>query len=135
MAKTDKKLSVKQFIDNVPHPGRREDARLLTKLMRDATGEQPKNWGTSIGFGRYHYRYESGHEGDAPLVAFAPRKANMVVYIMPGFSGFGDLLAQLGKHRKGQSCLYLGRLASIDLSILNRLVGESVELMRKKYNC
>ena len=135
MAKTDKQPSVKQHIDNVSHPGRREDARVLVKLMRDAAGEQPKNWGTFIGFGNYHYRYESGVEGDAPLVAFAPRKANMVVYIMPGFSEYGNLLAKLGKHRTGKSCLYLGRMASLDLSILSQLVGGSVKLMRRRYNC
>ena len=133
MAKTDKKPGVKQYINCVSHPGRREDARLLVKLMQDVTGERPKNWGTYIGYGNYHYRYESGVEGDAPLTAFAARKANMVVYIMPGFSEYGDLLEKLGKHKTGKSCLYLGRMASIDLSVLSQLVGESVELMRRRY--
>ncbi len=133
MTKTVKKLTVKQYIDNVTHPGRREDARLLVKLMQEASGERPKYWNIGIGYGKYHYRYESGVEGDFPLVAFAARKANMVVYIMPGFSEYGDLLDKLGKHKTGKSCLYLGRLASIDLSVLGQLVGESVELMRRRY--
>ena len=134
MAKTDKKPSVKQYIDNVSHPGRREDARLLVKLIQEASGERPKYWNIGISYGKYHYRYESGVEGDFPLVAFAARKVNMVVYIMPGFSEYGDLLDKLGKHKTGKSCLYLGRLASIDLSVLGQLVGESVALMRRRYN-
>ena len=100
--------------------------------MRRQVSRQ-KNYGNCIGFGNYHYRYESGREGDAPLVAFTPRKANMVVYIMPGFSDYKNLLSQLGKHRIGKSCLYLGRLSSIDLSILSRLVKDSVNHMRRKY--
>lgn len=79
------------------------------------------------------YRYESGREGDAPLVVFTPRKANMVVYIMPGFSEYKGLLSKLGKHRIGSSCLYLGRLTSIDLDVLGQIVGESVNHMRRKY--
>ena len=101
--------------------------------MHEITVEPAKSYGSCIAYGNYHYRYESGREGDAPLVAFAARKANMVVCIMPGFSEYKDLLSQLGKHRTGKSCLYLGRLDSIDMDVLSQIVDESVTHMRRKY--
>ena len=125
---------VERFVDSVQHAGRREDARVLLDLMQEVTGEPPVRHGSAVGFGSYHYRYESGREGDSVLVGFAPRKANMVVYIMPGFSEYGDLLSKLGKHRTGKSCLYLGRLDSIDLKVLRRLIKRSVSFMRRKYH-
>jgi len=126
--------SVKEFLASVDHPGRREDAFVLLELMKEVTGETPKMWGSSIvGFGSYHYVYESGREGDLMLTGFSPRKANLVVYVMPGFEGYERELAKLGKARTGKSCLYLGRLAGVDLEALRRLVGRSVEHMRKKY--
>ncbi len=138
MTQTDQKpkpraSDVERFVDSVQHPGRREDARVLLDLMQEVTGEPPARHGSAIGFGSYHYRYESGREGDSVLVGFAPRKANMVVYIMPGFSEYGDLLSKLGKHRTGKSCLYLGRLDAIDLKVLRRLIKQSVSFMRRKY--
>lgn len=128
----DKSEALK-LIENVPNAGRREDARTLLDLMQEVTGEPPIVYGSTIGFGRYHYVYESGREGDSALVSFAPRKANMVVYIMPGFSDYKHLLDKLGKHRTGSSCLYLGRLNSINLDVLRQLVDESVKHMRRKY--
>jgi len=102
--------------------------------MQRLSGEPPVLWGPSIvGFGSYHYKYESGREGDGPLLAFSPRKANMVVYIMPGFAGFEAKLAKLGKHKLGKSCLYLGRLKSIDMEVLTDLLTTDLALMRKKY--
>ena len=124
---------VKKYIDAVENLGRREDALVLAKLMQEITGEPAKSYGSCVGYGNYHYRYESGREGDAPLVTFAARKANMVVFIMPGFSDYRDLLSKLGKHRTGSSCLYLGRLKSIDLDVLGQLVKESVIHIRRKY--
>ena len=128
------KASVRKYLDSIEHDGRRADAFELLKIMEDITGEEATMWGSSIvGFGSYHYVYESGREGDSFLTGFAPRKANMVVYVMPGFSGYQDLLDKLGKYKTGSSCLYLGRLASVDNKVLTRLVKKSVRDMRKKY--
>ena len=126
---------VAAFIAGVPNQGRREDAQILLELMARVTGEAPHMFGpTIVGFGTYHYVYESGREGDSFLVGFAPRKANMVVYIMPGFSQYAGLLARLGKHKTGSSCLYLGRLNGIDMTVLEELIKHSVQHMRKKYS-
>jgi len=129
------KAAVQALIEGVDHAGRKEDAGVLLELMQRLSGEPPVLWGPSIiGFGSYHYNYDSGREGDGPLLAFSPRKANMVVYIMPGFSGFEAKLARLGKHKLGKSCLYLGRLKSIDMDVLTELLVADLAQMRKKYN-
>lgn len=126
--------SVNGFVAAIPHPTRRADAFVLLDMMARVTGEQPRLWGPSIiGFGSYHYRYESGREGDAPLAAFSPRKAAMVVYVMTGFHGADALLARLGKHRTGKSCLYLGALGEIDRDVLKELITRSVRTIREKY--
>jgi len=126
---------VAAFIAGVSHAGRRSDAELLVTLMEKITGEPARMWGPSIiGFGQYHYAYESGREGDSMLTGFAPRKANMVVYVMPGFDGYRPALARLGKHRTGKSCLYLGRLSGVDMGVLEEIVTDSVRTMRQKYN-
>ncbi|MEM7001471.1 MAG: DUF1801 domain-containing protein [Pseudomonadota bacterium] len=125
---------VTTYLASIEHAGRREDACKLLEMMQAVTGEPPCMWGPSIiGFGRYHYVYESGREGDSFLTGFAPRKANMVVYVMPGFGDYQPLLQKLGKHKTGASCLYLGRLSGIDEKVLRRLVTDSVKHMRKKY--
>ena len=113
--------------------GRREDAALLLDLMERASGEAPALWGPMIGYGRYHYRTESGHLGEMFLTGFAPRKANMVVYIMPGFDGLENELRVLGPHKVGKSCLYLGRLHRTNLDALKALVSRSVDLMRQRH--
>ncbi len=126
--------SVAAFLDAVEPAGRREDAQALHRLMARVTGEAGEMWGPSIvGYGRYRYRYESGREGEWMLTGFAPRKANMVVYIMPGFEGAEALLARLGRHRTGRSCLYLGRLSGVDLGVLEELVAGSVATMRERH--
>ncbi len=126
--------SVEEFLDAVEHPRRREDARRLLELMREITGEPPRMWGSGIiGFGSYHYRYASGREGDWLLAGFSPRKQNLALYIMPGFSEAADLLARLGKHRTGKSCLYINKLADIDMEVLAELLRDSVAAMRKRY--
>ena len=99
--------------------------------MQRASGEAPVLWGSMVGFGRYSYRTESGHEGEMFLTGFAPRKANMVVYVMPGFGTAADQLQALGPHKIGKSCLYLGRLSRNDLAVLERLVRASVTEMRR----
>ena len=125
---------VNAFLDSVENPRRREDARRVLELMREVTGEPPKMWGASIvGFGSYHYKYASGREGNWMITGFSPRKQNLTVYIMPGFSQFADLLARLGKHKHSKSCLYLNKLDDVDLEILAELVRESVEVMKARY--
>lgn len=116
-------ISVEAYIAQVEPARRREDAARLDALFREVTGWRPRMWGPSIiGYGRYHYVYASGREGDFLATGFAPRKANMVVYIMPGYADFGTILDRLGPHRQGKSCLYLGALSKIDLDVLAELV-------------
>ena len=111
------------FCEAVPHAGRREDALHLLDLFGKTTGHPAVMWGESIiGFGRYHYTYKSGREGDFLATGFAPRKANMVVYIMPGYADFTPILSRLGPHKTGQSCLYLGRLTRINEPALTDLI-------------
>lgn len=120
--------SVAAFMDGVTPAGRQADARLLDQQFRDETGFAPRLWGPSIlGYGWYHYRYASGREGDFLATGFSPRKANMVVYILPGYTDFSDILAELGPHRLGKSCLYLGRLAKTDLAVLRRLIRAGLD--------
>ena len=126
------KLSVSAFIAALDDPGKRSDAKALMKLMESATGEKPKMWGPSIiGFGSYHYKYESGREGDMPLISFSPRKNALALYSMGGFSGSDALRAKLGSAEKG--CLYIKKLAEVDKKALETLIVKSVEAMRKKY--
>jgi hypothetical protein len=112
----------------------RRDARAVAKLMQDVTGEKPVMWGASmVGFGRYHYRYASGREGDWFLTGFAPRKKELTLYIMAGFERYDALMARLGKFKTGKSCLYVKRLSDIDPDVLRELVGESVAYMKATY--
>ena len=120
--------NVGDFLAAVGHPGRREDALTLDALFRRITGFEPQIWGTSmVGYGRYDYTYDSGHSGTSLATGFAPRKANMVIYIMPGYGNFGALLDRLGKHRLGKACLYLGRLKTIDLDVLGDLIRAGLD--------
>jgi hypothetical protein len=122
--------SVLDFLHSVDHKTRREDAIALLDIMAEITGESAVLWGSSIvGFGSYHYKYESGREGDMPLVGFSPRKQSMTLYIMPGFDEYDDLLAELGKHKIGKSCLYVNKLADVDEGVLRRLIARSYEHM------
>jgi hypothetical protein len=125
------KLSVAAFIDALTDSARRADAKALVKLMQSAAGEKPKMWGPSIiGFGSYHYRYESGREGDMPVIAFSPRKAATVLYGMTEFSEAAELLAKLGKHTTGKGCLYIKKLADVDQHVLEALVVRSLASKR-----
>lgn len=120
--------SVAAFLDSVADEQRRQDCYTVLELMRQATGAEPEMWGDSIvGFGRYHYRYATGREGDWFLVGFSPRKQNLTLYIMAGFEQYDALMAQLGKHKTGKSCLYINKLAQIDLPTLRELVRLSAE--------
>lgn len=115
---------------------RRTDSQVLARLMQEVTGEPPTLWGSMVGFGRYHYKYASGHEGDAFLVGFAPRKAEFSIYLMGSPEGEEKrdaLLSRLGKHRMGKGCLYVKRLSDIDLPVLRELVENSVASLRAAY--
>lgn len=126
--------SVDDFLAAQPLDIRRQDGQVLIEMMRRVTGEEPVLWGTSIvGFGSYHYKYASGREGDFMLTGFSPRKAAMSIYIMPGFSKYGDLMDVLGKHKTGRSCLYVKKLADVDMAVLEELVRRSVIWMRGHY--
>lgn len=127
-------LKVSDFINSIADKQQRADARKVSGMMRKATGKWAKMWGTSIvGFGEYHYKYESGREGDFMITGFSPRKQALTVYIMPGFGKFDNLMKRLGKYKTGKSCLYIKRLSDVDESILEKLITGSVEHMRKKY--
>ena len=125
---------VEGFLAAVENDRRREDSFTVLELMKRITGEKPKMWGTSIvGFGSYHYRYASGREGEWPRIGFSPRKQSLTIYVMPGFSTYDELLSRLGKHRTGKSCLYVNKLADIDMDVLQQLVRSSLETMRERY--
>jgi hypothetical protein len=122
-------VGVAEFIEGVEHPGKRADAKVLDALFRKVTGEEPAMWGpTIIGYGAYHYRYDSGHEGDMCRVGFSPRKAKHSLYVMScGDESeealFAPLLARLGKHSRGEGCLYVNKLADIDLAVLEEMIA------------
>lgn len=124
--------SVEKFLNKIPDEVRREDCFAVARMMEEITGSKPKMWGDSIvGFGEYHYKYASGHEGDWPITAFSSRKSDLTLYIMPGFQQYQDLMAQLGKHRTGRSCLYIKRLSDVHVPTLKKLIRESVKSMKK----
>ncbi len=126
--------SVAAFIGRVPHEERREDSLTLVRIMKQITKAEPKMWGPSIvGFGTHHYIYASGREGDWPLAAFSPRRQALTVYIMGGFPRYADLMAKLGKHERGKSCLYIKRLADVDLAVLKQLITESMRFAKATY--
>ena len=125
-------ISVPVFIDALTDETKRADAKALVMLMQSASGEKAKMWGPSIvGFGSYHYRYESGREGDAPLIGFSPRKAAIVLYGM-GVRDSGALMAKLGKHTTGKGCLYIKKLADVNQKVLEALIAKAVEAARKR---
>ena len=126
--------SVSDFLSQIQDDKRRQDAISINELMTQITGQQPKMWGGSIvGFGRYHYKYESGREGDFMKVGFSPRKQNLSLYIMPGFDRYDDLLARLGKYKLGKSCLYIKRMEDVELDVLQELISKSYDHMTQKY--
>ena len=126
---------VENFISRVDNEAKRNDALTLLTLLTKASGYVARLHGSIIGFGRYHYKYDSGREGDASVIAFSPRKQNLVVYIMPGFVKYDVLLAMLGKYKLGKSCLYINKLDDIDLTVLAEISRLSVQEMQSKYQC
>lgn len=123
--------SVDAFLHTVEPAAKRQDALTILALMQEVTGEAAQMWGESIvGFGSYHYKYASGREADWMLVGFSPRKQNLTLYIMAGFAQYDELLARLGKHSTGSSCLYIKKLQDIDLNVLRELIQQSVAHMK-----
>ncbi len=125
----------KAFLDNVDDDTRREDSFRVMAMMENITGEEPKMWGPSIvGFGTYHYKYDSGREGDFLKTGFSPRKSALTLYIMSGFQGVDSLMNRLGKFKTGKSCLYVKKLDDIDLEALEELIRVSVAYIEQKYS-
>ncbi len=128
------KASVTAFINAVENEIRRRDAKTLLAMMKKVTGETPKMWGPSIiGFGAYHYKYESGREGDMCLVGFSPRKANSVLYVLDSCASDEPLLKKLGKHKRGVGCLYINKLEDVDLGVLEKIIAKSYRDTKKKW--
>jgi hypothetical protein len=127
--------SVSAFIKGVEDEQKKADCQTLIGLMKEITGEEPVMWGPSIiGFGSYHFKYDSGREGDMLLTGFSPRKQNLTLYIMSGFNRYEKLMQKLGKYKTGKSCLYIKRLSDIDLGVLMELIKDSYAHYNKKYN-
>jgi hypothetical protein len=124
--------SVKEFLNKIPDKERRDDCFAIAKMMEEATGAKPKMWGPSIvGFGTFHYKYDSGREGDWLLTGFSPRKNDLTLYLMMGFEKHRELMAQLGKHKTGKSCLYIKRLDDIHVPTLKKLLKASLKQLRE----
>lgn len=125
---------VEHLIDAIEDDTRRSDCRTVMNIMREATGEEPRIWGSGmVGFGSYHYKYESGREGDWFLTGFASRKSSLTLYVMAGFDRYDTLMKNLGSYKTGKSCLYVKRLEDVDEEVLRELVQASVEHMKKTY--
>jgi Domain of unknown function (DU1801) len=139
MAKSELKtrptvIDVTAFIDAVADEKQRADAHQIAAMMKRVSGQSPKMWGPSIiGFGSYHYKYDSGREGVMCRIGFSPRKGNTVLYLIGGFEGQAALLTKLGKHKIGESCLYIKRLSDLDETTLEQLIVESLAYMAQKY--
>lgn len=128
------KVSVAAFMNSIEDKQKRLDARKVAAMMREATGSRARMWGANIvGFGEYHYKYDSGREGDFMITGFSPRKQALTLYVIPGFKHFEPLMNKLGKYKTGKSCLYVKRLADVDEKVLKQLIVGSVKHMRKNY--
>jgi hypothetical protein len=126
--------SVKAFIKTISDKDREQDALAIAKLMETSSGYPPKMWGPAIiGFGTYHYKYDSGHEGDAPIIGFSPRKDAFAIYLSTGFEKREELLKQFGKHKTGKACIYVKKLSDIDENIFKKMLVNAVSYMKKRY--
>lgn len=126
--------SVIEFIENVESLKKREDAYKLLDVFAETSGYKAKMWGSSIiGFGAYHYKYASGHEGDAPLVGFSPRKAKISLYFATGDTERQELLKDFGKHTSGKACVYINKVADIDVDVLKALINQSIKFLKETY--
>ncbi len=128
------RASVTAFINGIEDKQKRSDVRKVAAMMREATGSRARMWGANIvGFGSYHYRYDSGREGDFMITGLSPRKQALTLYVIPGFQHFEPLMKKLGKYKTGKSCLYIKRLSDVDENVLKKLIVGSVKYMRKNY--
>jgi hypothetical protein len=128
-------VPVADFLNAVEPAFKREDAFVVLRLMEKITGERAVMWGLSIvGFGKYHYRYESGREGDMCIAGFSPRKSALVIYLLRGFDEEKDLLEKLGKYKTSTGCLYVNKLSDIDINVLEKMIRLSIENVKKKYS-
>ena len=131
-------LNVSDYLDQIENPERQADCRRIAEIMEDIVGETPKVWGSKlasgiVGFGEYHYKYESGREGDSLRLGFASRAQNISIYIMPGYQDFSEKLARLGKHKIGKACLYIKRLSDVDEDMLREIMLEGLRQLDEKY--
>lgn len=128
------KISVREFVNSVENETRKKDAKILLRVFKEVTGLSPQMWGpTLIGYGRYAYKYESGREGEMLMTGFSPRKANLVLYIMPGYADLNSYLERLGKYKLGKSCLYINKLADVDVDVLKEIIAYGVQYMQENY--
>lgn len=131
---SETKASVSNFMNAIDHEQRKKDAKVIMKLMRSATQQKPKMWGPSIvGFGKYHFRYASGREGDFMKIGFSPRKTSMTIYIMPGFDPFTEIMSRLGKYKISKSCLYIKKMEDVDEHVLLELMKSVYGFMTERY--
>ena len=134
MKTTKNEASVEAFLDAVKDEQKREDSYKILEMMKRLSGYEPKMWGPSIvGFGEYHYKYDSGREGDMCRIGFSPRAQNLTLYMIPGYSDFSEELDRLGKHKLGKSCLYIKRLSDVDESVLEEMIVKDLQIMEEKY--
>ena len=127
------KASIEKFLNSVKDEKKRTDSYKILGLMKKITKEEPVMWGPSVvGFGKYHYKYESGREGDFFITGFSPRKQNLTLYIMSGFKKYPELMKKLGKYKTGSSCLYINKLEDVDMKVLKELISESVKYIKNK---
>ncbi|MBS1743754.1 MAG: DUF1801 domain-containing protein [Bacteroidetes bacterium] len=131
---TETEQSVEQFLQTITDEVKRKDCFAIAELMKKQSGFEPKMWGAAIvGFGSYHYKYESGREGDAPLVAFSPRKAEISLYLSSGFENREALLKKFGKHKSAKACIYIKKLEDVDSEVLKKMVSLSVKHVKSLY--
>ena len=129
-----KKVSVAAFLAAVPNETRRKDAKVIVKLLRDITGKPARMWGGSIvGFDQYHYQYASGHEGDICMIGFSPRAQALTLYVLPGFPHEKALLRKLGKYKHGKGCLYINKLADVDIKVLELIMCQAYAWMQQQH--
>lgn len=129
------KHDLRDFLNSIENDAKRNGCKSLVKIMEQESGYKGALHGKIVGFGMYHYKYESGREGDAIVVGFSPRSQNITIYIMPGFSEYEKELQLLGKHKSSKSCLYVNKLSDIDEKVLRKIVKHSVQVMKKRYEC
>ena len=131
---TETSKSVTEFVNSVSDEIKRKDSLKIIDIMQKQTGFEPKMWGPGIiGFGNYHYKYESGHEGDMPLAGFSPRSTGVVLYLCENFENKDELFQKLGKHKAGKVCIYIKRIADIDVSVLKKMISNSVKHIQALY--